>query len=156
MKDWEWFALGLIPFAGAPVQVIRYLATGQTSGPAQIAAGAVAGQATAWALQKAGFYKVNEALMLYRLQSLGFVEEGVGRTGYSLVRGKPVTGVRNIKGSGVGWRATFPMRMASPLMMAMFIGTIANHLSTSPGHRRHGYWLERSAAMQGIGLEEII
>ena len=140
MKDWEWFALGLIPFAGAPVQVIRYLVTGQTSSPAQIAAGAVAGQGVAWGLQKAGLWKVNEALMLYRLQSLGLVEEGVGRTGYTLVRGKPITGVRNLRGSGVGWRPTFAMRMAAPLLAAGFVGSIANIIS----NESHGHYMTRA------------
>ncbi len=132
MKDWEWFALGLIPFAGAPVQFIRYAITGKTGGPAQMAAGMIAGQAVTYGLQRAGFYKVNEALMLHRAAQLGFVEEGAGRTGYSLYTGKKVAGVKNIKGSGVGWRATAPMRLATPLLVAMMIGTAANMLSTGP------------------------
>ena len=136
MKSWEWFALGLIPFAGMPVHFLRYSKEGHVPTAAQFTAGIIGSQATAYALQRMGAGKVSEALLLYRAGTLGFVEEGAGRTGYSLSTGKKISGVRNIKGSGVGWRPTFAMRMATPLLVASLIGTGVNILRTD--YPQHG------------------
>ncbi len=143
MKDWQWFAFGLVPFASAPVSLIRYMVEDHTPTPGQLAASAVGSQVVAYGMQRAGLMKANEALMLYRLHSLGFVEGGAGRTGYSFPRGKKVSGVRNLRGLGVGWRPTFTMRMAAPLMAAGFVGMIANSLRTDTPAYGSGYQYHR-------------
>ncbi len=50
MKDWEWFALGLVPFGAMPVHVIRWMVEDHTPSPGVALAGAAAGQGTALGL----------------------------------------------------------------------------------------------------------
>ena len=139
MKDWQWFALGLVPFAGAPIQVLRYIVEDNYKPSAgQLAAGAVGSQMVAAGIQRMGWMKVNEALMLYRLHSLGFVDEGYAgtRMGYSMLTGKAVR-ARTVgyAGSGVMWRSTLPMKLAAPLAAAGFVGAVANAIRTDEPDR---------------------
>lgn len=118
MKDWEWFALGLIPFMGMPIQVIRYIVEDRIPTYGQLAASAVAGQGVAYGLGKLTGYKVSEHLAYYRLQSLGFQ-----------------LSKKQMMKPGPIWRPTFAMRMSAPLLAAGFVGMLANELRTDEPDR---------------------
>lgn len=141
MKDWEWFALGLIPFAGFPVHLLRYEKEDHVPSGLQLVAGAAASQGLAYGLQRATGYKVADHLAYYRLRSLGFQLQASS----SYWSGGPL------------WRMPFLARMASPLIVASIVGSVANVIaSDQPYHQRQAYAHQRQAKMQGMGPSDYI
>lgn len=140
MKDWEWFALGLIPFAGLPVHLIRYYREGHVPGAGQLAAGTAASQGLAYGFQRATGLRVADHLAYYRLRSLGF----------------QLSKSQMASPTGPIWRLPFAARMSLPMFSAMFAGAIINELSTAPAHRRYAYREQRRVNMLEPGPDEII
>lgn len=145
MKDWEWFALGLVPFGAMPTHVIRWMIEDHVPSPGVALAGAAAGQGVAWTIQKAGMGRLNQALLIHRAAQLGLVEEGlVAGTGHSLYTGKKVTGVRYgpLRGSGIGFKPTLAMRGLGWASVITAIGGIAHMISpisSRPNVDRHSH-----------------
>ena len=140
MKDWEWFALGLIPFAGMPVHLLRYEREGHVPGAGQLTAGVVGSQGLAYGFQRATGMRVADHLAYYRLRSLGF----------------QLSKSQMASPTGPIWRMPFMARMSLPIFAVLLIGTVANMLSTAPGHRRHAYAHERQARMYGVTPDQVI
>ena len=119
MKDYEWFALGLIPFAGLPVHLIRYHKEGHVPSGSQLVAGAAASQGLAYGMQRATGMKVADHLAYYRLRSLGF----------------QLSAKQMASPTGPIWKMPVAARLSLPLFAAGVVGLLANEARTdTPGY----------------------